>query len=87
MRLVLRRKGDPALGRRPGTPQLEHLANHRQIERACELLYAGWVALWTSEEYRPETDPLASDGYLNRFAKEWVERRQRGMPKKLRVKS
>ena len=62
LRLVLRREGDPALGRRPGTPQLEHLANHRQIERACELLYAGWVALWTSEEYRPETDPLASDG-------------------------
>jgi hypothetical protein len=33
-----------ALARRPSTPQLGNLADHRQIERACELLYAGWDA-------------------------------------------
>ena len=70
----------PALARRPGTPQLGHLADHRQIERACELLYAGWAAWCSSEEYRPESDPLASDGFRIRCVANWVERRQRGTP-------
>jgi len=36
--------------------------------------------LQRNEEYRPETDPLASDGFYFQFVGNGVERSQRGTP-------
>ena len=63
LRKVLRREGDPALGRRPGTPQVE-LPRDWRIGQSDEGAPARPLRpLQRNEEYRPETDPLASDGF------------------------
>ena len=74
-----------ALARRPGTPQLGGLADHRQIERPWELLYAGWTAWWTSEEYRPESDgePASRNAQKNekRFKVQGIWYKRKGSKK------
>ena len=77
---VLRREGDPALGRRPSTPQVELLRGRRIGQSDGGATARPFRPLQRNEEYRPETDPLVSDGLHFRKGGNWVERSQRGMP-------
>lgn len=52
-------------------------------ERACELLYDHAVTRLLPADLKREADPLASDGVRIRWGGSGVERRQRGMPKRI----
>ncbi len=52
-----------ALGRRPGTPQVELLSGARDGQSDRRKLLPGRCnTLQRNEEYRPETDPERSEG-------------------------